>query len=492
MSHDIEASWASTEIAKILAGNPAQCFSSAPSPSDVSTYAGREGKTNWPHADGVIELLDDGSTTTYNIAVEYKRPNEGVHGVLTALGQSHAYLQKGYAGSAIIVPRQYPGLSDTGSYIKDVLDNTSKADSIGVFVYDTPDRSKVSPFEGKIEIARSFLLDASTGNSSTTTLGKPETQWVHVREGSSEPDAYFRYLQAVKLVSGDDYVEPPFAPPTELLDAVDRLSIEEDPNLYLSYSSGISMHDRAWRYFWFKNILSKQMMIGWDKNSSGSFSVNHAVSNILRADGKGYKKWFSGKSNSKKNTLVDQLNAGKITEDNAWDKLAENFHDRAHSYREDIDSGLEGISFIDHNGRMTESGYRFLDACEKSSNPNVGAPKSLLARALLDEGGLAVFLHYVYKLSDEIFFSDPFRFSEENPNTGSFKFQIAKYLTCIEDKMSNDLHVLRKVTARGGTARQPFQAELALLRGMGLVSPNYRIGVGLPINWPEIQKVLEK
>ena len=175
----------------------------------------------------------------------------------------------------------------------------------------------------------------------------------------------------------------------------------------------------------------------------------------------------------------------------ALKELADNFNKRAHSYREDIDSGLEGIGFIDQHGRMTEAGYRYLDACEKSSDPNSGLPKSLLTKALLQQGGLGTFLHYVHKLSEEKFSSDPLSFSSSDPKAGQLRFNQSDYLAWIEDRLANDLRVLRKVSTRGGTARKPFQAELALLRGLGIISQGFRIGIGININWPEVQKILE-
>ena len=416
------------------------------------------------------------------MALEYKRPNEGLHGILTAFGQAHAYLHKGYAGSVIVLPKRYPGLSDVGGYARDVLDITSKADSIGVFVYEAPDRKKVSPFQGKLSSARPLALDSTTATTGTTPALKTETQWMHLREGSSEPGGFFRYLQAVKLVSGDDYAKAPFDPPQALLDAVARLQPEVNPSWYLSFTSADTTHDRAWRYFWFRNVLTKGMMKGWEVDSSGAFVVNHVLSNILKSDGTGKKKFFDARRDSIKNDMVDKLNAGTISQDMAWEKLAGKFHNRAHSYREDIDSGLEKMGFIDQAGRLTDEGYRFLDACEKASDPNSGVPKALMARALLDKGGLGTFLHYVHKLSDEIFSSDPLKFSTpaSSRSSGPLAFDQGSYLAWLEDNLANRLHVLRKVSLRGGTQRKPFQAELAVLRSLGLVMPGkaYPYGSG--------------
>jgi hypothetical protein len=52
----------------------------------------------------------------------------------------------------------------------------------------------------------------------------------------------------------------------------------------------------------------------------------------------------------------------------------------------------------------------------------------------------------------------------------------SEVLIRIEDAMANKLHVLRKVSTRGGIARKPFQAELALLRQYDLVARDDRGG----------------
>lgn len=488
MSHDIEAAYAATEVVNRFITNPTECFDAPPSTGSLSGYAAREGRHAWPHADGVIELAiaSGAKPTSYSVAVEYKRPNEGLHGVLTAIGQSQAYLRKGYAGSVIVIPEKYPGFITPGKYVSEVLDLTSNLPGIGVFTYSTPNMALVSPFAGKLSLCRPLKMDLHTLVTKKTTISRTETQWAHVREGSTDPDAIFKYLQAVKLLGGNILKSPPPVIPSKILAAIARVKPGVAPEKYLSNCPNDDLPDVAWRHFWFGFVLHAGSIDGWRIDTAGGFHVNETSSKIVRSDDNGNKLFFVGRSDSIKNKLVAELNSGAKTEDLAYDDLVENYHGRAHSYREDIDSGCEHLGFVDSFGRLTDSGYRFVDACERYGNPNEGIPRSLFLSALLGEGGLGAFLHYVYRLSEEIFSNNPLAFSSPNPNPKQAPlFNSQAYLSWLEEQMANRLRVMRKVSLRGGTKRKPFQAELAILRGMGIIRKKFRIGVGVVINWPE-------
>ncbi len=488
MSHDLEASYAAAEVASQLLASPENCFQNAPGRADLSAYAAREGRNLWPHADGVIELGITGARPRrYSVAVEFKRPNEGLHGVLTAIGQAHAYLRKGYAGSVIVVPETYSGLDGVGAYVKDVLDLTSRTSAIGVYSYRPPDMSRPSPFADKLILGRAFQVDAAAPIAAPIAPSATETQWAHVREGSTDPDAFFKYLQAVKLLGGGGLpAEAPVFSPA-LLAAVQRVRPGADPVLYLSNAPRDGMSDRAWRHFWFTYVLHPGVREPWILEN-GVYTANATPLNIIRSDGGGMKMFFAGRRDSVKNVAAARLNAGTATEAAAFDRVVENYHNRAHSYREDIDSGAEHLGFVDGEGRLTDEGYRFVDACERTGEPNTGLPRALFMSAVLRDGGLGAFLHYIYRLSEERFGADAFAFTDEA--RGRLRFDIAAYLQWVESEMANRLRVIRKVSPRGGAARKPFQAELALLRGLGIVG-GYRPGVGLVINWPEFQDALE-
>ena len=442
------------------------------------------GRHKWPHADGVVELVD--GPKSYSIAVEFKRPNEGTHGILTAIGQSHAYLQKGYSGSLIVVPDSYPGLIASGPYINDVLNHTSPAQAIGVFSYSKPDMTKASPFAGRLSLHRSITVDLTTPPTGTAPLTRTETQWAHVREGSTAPDALFKYLQSVKLLGGGGIpAHVPFIP-AQLTNAVSRVAPGRDPERYLSNSPNNELKDRAWRHFWFKYVLHDQAIDGWNQDSSGKYHINSVPTLIEKANGTGRMTFFFGRSDSIKNVMVEALNASTLPDD-AYDALVKNYSKRAHSYREDIDSGCEHFGFLDSEGRLTDQGYRFVDACERFGDANAGYPRAIFTSAVLTEGGLGALLHYIYRLSSDAFNAEPLKFTD---NDGSrVVFNSNDYLGWLEKELVDNLRVMRKVAVRGGMARKPFQAELAILRGLNIAG-RFRIGVGLEINWPEFQQIV--
>ena len=488
MSHDLEASFAATELVNLLVGSPDNCFETPPPVSRLSGNAAREGRHTWPHSDGVIQLVESSSSTRgrasiYNIALEFKRPNEGLHGVLTAIGQAHAYLKKGYVGTAIVIPESYSNLDNPGTYVNEVLEQTSKSECIGVFTYSKPDLSKVSPFKGALRIHRRFKIDLAVPISGVTQPMGTETQWAHVREGSTEPDAFFKYLQCLKQLGGDG-IEP-YTPyiPEELIGACERLRADCNPETYLSSCPKNELPDKAWRRFWFKYVLHPGLIKGWSLDGDRKYVPNAALSLIEKFDGSGLKKFFSGRSDSPKDEICRELNSETVSLYKAFENLAKNYNGRAHSYREDIDSGCEDLGFIDGKGRLTNIGYKFVDACERYGNPNFGIPRTIFLRAMVNEGGLGAFLHYVYRLSEERFSENPLAFTDTPPGS---KFLSSAYLSWLEGQMKTELKVIKKVSLRGGAERPPFQAELAILRNLGMVKKSFRIGVGIVINWPEL------
>lgn len=489
MSHDIEASYAATELVSNILSSPANCFSTTVNPSTLSGYAAREGRLAWPHADGVVKLsiVASPAPKNFSLAVEFKRQNEGLHGVLTAIGQSQAYIQKGYSGAIIVVPDQYPSFPNVGAYVAGVLNQTSPTSPIGVYTYSAPNLGAVSPFAGKLTIHRPLQVDVTASASIAAIPNRTETQWAHIREGSTEPDAFFKYLQSVKSLASSGNPVSVSHISTQLAAAAKLLAPSLTAEQYLSSTSADEFSDRAWRQFWFSNVLHPGLIEGW-VHKGGTYVVNDTLSKVLRLDGKGPKKFFSGKSNSPKNKLVVALNKGSITLSEATKKLAENYHSRAHSYREDIDSGCDHLGFVDSSGRLTDAGYAFVDACERYGNPNEGIPRAMFLSALIREGAVGAFLHYIHQLSEERFSADPLAFSSP-AKKGKYEFKPEPYLQWLEDQLVKRLRVMRKSSARGGVKRKPFQGEFAVLRGLGIIS-GFRVGVGLIINWPQLQEAV--
>lgn len=486
MNHDIQAAWAASEIAYLFNNNQNTIANGLGTVDAWSFYASREGKREWPIADGVI-IAENTTVSPLKIALEYKRPNEGLHGILTALGQSLAYLEKGFDGSVIVIPQTYESHSHPGEHINRVLQRTAPDSAISIYTYMEPNATIATPFRDKLQCVRQITLRASgrVTEDADTPVSYVKTLWAHLREGSSDPDAFYRYCQCAKRLTGNDMEQRMPILPDELLAAVHRKAPRADPYKYLSNSIGDTFLDQTWRTFWFTYIFNAETIPLYTQQD-GRYVLNENTTKIHKSDGTGYKLMNVGRADSPKNKAVEKLNSGEYTEEAAWDFYAQKTRDRAHSYREDIDSGLSGIGFLTDDGRLTDLGYKFVDSCERTGNPNAGIALEIFGSSILQNGQLGAFLYYIYKLSEKKFQGDPLAFTELRAN-GSYTFKQQEYKAWLEQCFQNELFIIRKVNARGGTARQPFQAEMAILRSLGYVK-NFRIGVGLEINWPKVQE----
>ncbi|QSB10848.1 hypothetical protein JTI58_04010 [Lysinibacillus fusiformis] len=484
MSHDLLASISSASIANILT-DQSTLFTSE-TINNLSIYASREGKTSWPFADGVI-VIEEEATVKYKMAVEFKRVNEGIHGILTALGQSQAYLKKGYNGTIIIIPEVYNTHEAPGEYLKSVLDLVGEDLPIMIFTY------KING-ENDLEVNCIRNIDLSTtaidSDDTTNQTNTISTQWAHLREGSTEPDTFYRYLQMAKRIDLTELNEPTIEFPIELLNALPN---DVDPLKYLSNAPGDTYHDFVWRHFWFTYIINERTLPLFTLEGD-LYKVCDASSSLLKNDG--LPKYFLvGKSNSPKNKIIGKLNAGTINEEQAWVEYAQKIKDRAHSFREDIDSSLYHIGMIDEDGKPTSIGYKFVDACERNRNDSInGTPLAIFETAIIQHGELGAFIHYISLASQKIFKDTPLKYSVIEGN--EFKsFNSNNYLKEVEEILANDIKVIRKVSLRGGVGRKPFQAELAVLGFLGFFKKGrnrFKPVVGLDIDWEKVYTALNR
>ena len=381
MSHDSEAAYASSEIADIIQGKAVKFFGTLTAGGTWSLSAGREGSTAWPLADGLIQAKNSKLTVQdVNIAFEYKRPNEGVHGILTAVGQSLAYLEKGYDASVICIPKIYTSHANPGVHVKNIIETTAPDAPITVYTYDTPNMANTRPFSKKLTCIRDIDLSKSIvyrSSGAKKVSGQISTIWAHVREGMSHPDAFFRYCQGVKIISSIGEDKSKYTLPKEIIDAVKRVDPTADPWMYLSNTPGDSMSDMAWRYVWFNYYFWPGLMPLY--TSKTPYTVND-IETKIRIDVTTKQKLFSGRSDSIKAKLVDKLNkTSGYTEDDAWEEYVKKVRKDAHSYREVIDSGLYQLGLLDADSLLTDYGYKYVNACEKAgNNPYNDEPMNIL------------------------------------------------------------------------------------------------------------------
>lgn len=509
-AHNEEADFAASQLASMFAHSPKLCYAES-EPADIpriSACASYEpGNSRWPLADGVISLVRSGaSSDQQDIALEYKRESEGVHGLLTAIGQSLSYLHKGYSGSVIVIPREYRTHTSPADHIVSVLDTNQVGSRVGVFDYEFPDKKSARPFKDKLRCVRPLSIGEAETSTSTTSR-RSRTQWAHVREGSMTRDVAYRYLQAaMQLATGTSSSED-FEIPPKLTAAVKRIDSSADVAQYLSHTSDDRFLSRVWRCFWFNWVATKDVLTPYIK-SGGSYAVPGALTTVQKDDGSGYSEIFEGRANGLKETLVLQLNANSITENQAWESMAKGFdvpgrqnkqgvHARAHSYREDVDSAIAQLMWIDNEGRPTDSGYRFVNLCERFGGANSNAAIDYFGATLIQAGRFGSFLHYVHRLSEEIFDGDPLAFTRVVDGQPTFtEDSYWEYLGEIQRQLVDDLKVMTTAPGRGrARVRTTFQAELTFLRRYGFLpadrASRYRLGVGLPINWVKVHEAMD-
>ena len=493
-SHNTEAAYASAEIANIIQTRQHQFFNGLGISGEWSLFAGREGGSRWPLADGVISATNP--QKQINIAFEFKRNNEGLHGILTALGQSFAYLEKGYDASIMAFPSRYSSHLSPGEHIDRIIQSTSPDIPIWIFTYDDPDLSSTRPFFNRLICIRDIPLGNCRSIQHTEAnnhLSRVQTLWAHVREGMSHPDAFFRYCQSAKLVSalGENLDENIF--PQALKDAVNRISPDTNIFYYLSYTSSDNKLDKTWRKTWFTYYFWRDLIPIF--NSASPYSVNETPTRI-RIEDNIFQKLFSGRSDSLKAKLVNRLNSGEMTEDQAWEEYAKHVRKNAHSYREVIDSGLDHIGFISNDGDLTELGYKYVNACERTNSAYTSVPMEILRGAVLINGQFAALLHYIFKLSEEKFDSDLYAFTRRGTNP-IHVFDRNEYRNWLVNYFANTLHILQQSSLRAGGTRHPLQAEISFMNKLGLIRsdknghPAYRVGTGLCIDWPQIENSLQ-
>jgi len=84
--HNEEADFAASELARMFIAESDLCFAGVDEADrpHFNAFASKEpSNTSWPIADGVISLVN--ANDRDDVAMEYKRDTEGVHGLLTVV-----------------------------------------------------------------------------------------------------------------------------------------------------------------------------------------------------------------------------------------------------------------------------------------------------------------------------------------------------------------------------------------------------------------------
>ena len=493
MSHDAWASFSTIELARDCMQQPQHWFAAAP-PWPYQTFAVRDPSSGWPYPDGALELeRTQGPAQQHVFAVEFKRVNEGLHGILTGLGQAQAYLRKGFPASVLVLPESYDTHPDPGAYAASVLDHVAPNAPVAVFTYRDPDLGSVSPFANRLTCRRGagFDINAPPAPPGLVAVqgGRSSTQWAQVREGSTTPDVLFKYLQSSREVVGRTPSPPVIR--AELRRAVAhfrrRGRPQDDPANYLSDTTGgPAFKDVVRRHFWFSHVLTANVQRLFQRQGN-SFIPDTSPTLLLQWDGSPMV-FFGARADSIKQRLAGELTAGTTVEADAWVAFARNIKRRAHSFCVDVEAGLRAIGFIDADGRMTPLGFRFLSSCERAGGANNPQPRAILRWALLTHGDFLALLHYVHAISDEVFRRNEFSFVDRTATRP--RFNSRAYRDHLIDELAGTLRVAATSARRPGRRRPPLEGEFITLRKLDLVQ-GFRPGVGLEINWAAVHGALE-
>ncbi len=484
MKHDVEAAFAASELADLYDKNQKNMFKVFKRPGTWIMTAGASPDRNWPYPDGMISA-SNGKKADVQVALEYKRPNEGVHGVLTALGQAFAYISKGYQGTAIVIPNSYPACKDPAKQIMQFINAANTNAPIGVYTYNSSiKRAGTTTFKGNLKEERP--LKFSTGKvKSIAGASKDSTIWVHFREGSSEFDDVYKYcLTAKQLDESAAEKLSDYKLPKKLTSAVKRLGIA-DVHAYLSSSvSSPTPKNRIWRAYWFSYMATTGVLQLYDKKGK-TYYVHSENSKVKTWQGNN-RTFFT----QAKKRIVAKLNSGSITEDDAWEEFAKNIKSRAHSYRIDIEAFVYGIGFTSQDGRLSQLGYIYVNSSKGDAFDDI--TKRIFAGACLNNGNINVFLQFLHSVTEEKLKNNSLEWAtaklDSKGNVIGYLFDDKKYCSDVEDEFKN-LHIIKKVSKRTGTRRPPLKAELTLLKQIGVTDGKYRVGAGLPIEWSEVQAI---
>lgn len=495
-THAAFADYASHELARILRESPSMLVDGLPPDPKIDASACGIGRDVWPHPDGLI--MWSHAQVEYSLAMEMKTVAESLHGTLTALGQGMAYLDRDFHSSAIVVPDKYSSHDSPGEYLTRVLKRVSPESGIAVVTYEYPDLSKLEPFKGKLKVHRKITAQ-SLARQHTPGLNKAaikgvETIWAHFREGSCDPSVIFCYLRAVSICSlsspSISDLKPRIGPlPAQLECAALELTQKtknptSEPLLYLSNSTGVSLHDKAWVLFWMTSVLHEKNRALW---IAGKTPYEPLETPTELTDWEGKPKYFfgAGRSDSIRTRLCNDLNTKTTTEEDAWKEYAENIRKRAHSLREDIDSFLAHIGYVDASG-VTPLGQAFINAAISSGSPNSEKAKDVLLYSVLTEGGYEALLHYIFRLTEDAYSANPLM--HENPSKRG-EFMQDQYLDWLDEELIKNRIRKTNLAHRSTGKRRPLQGELVLLRRLGVVR-DFRVGVGLVVDWSKINSVI--